>query len=367
MRAGSRSRGVRDGLIAAAVCVAAACGAAPALAATPSTIGVTNDTATPEQAVPVDLTIAGTNNSGASGYIEAVVRPAGGLACQASYSEDVSTLAGEDTIVISPNETVAASGAYSVNANFKPSAPGAYQVCAWLSSDPNGSSALASPATVSLTARGPQVSQFTVAAPKGLQPGVPFQITYTTQTDQQLSLLSVVAKAGSAPCASSFEQQSQPVTTIFRFGSQMVYGGPITTTSPSLTEKTGSYVICTWLEGPDNSEVAASKPTPITVGTPSTAPPRPGLRLGRVTASRRRGISVAGTTTARFTGRVLVQAACGRSTSRARPMVKRGRFTTHLRVPAGCRRAKLLKVAASWGGSETWARQSVSRTVALKS
>jgi hypothetical protein len=365
MRAGSRSRRVRDGLIVAAVCVAAACWASPALAAG-STITVTNDTATPEQAVPVDLTIAGTNASAGTGYIEAVVRPAGGLACQASYPEDVSTLGGEDTTIVAPGSQSVPAGDYSLTANFKPNAPGSYQVCAWLSTGTDGTQPLGV-ATVGLKARGPQVSQFNVAPPKGLQPGVPFQVTYTTQTDQQLSLLSVVAKAGSAPCASSFEQQAQPVTTIFRYGSQTVYGGPVTTTSPSLTEKTGSYVICTWVEGPNSSEADAANSTPITVGTPSTAAPTPGLRLGRVTASRRHGISVAGTTAAKFTGRVLVQTACGRSTSKARPVIKRGRFTTHLRVPAGCRGAKLLKVAVSWGGSTAWARQSVSRTVALKS
>lgn len=202
------------------------------------------------------------------------------------------------------------------------------------------------------------VTQLAVSAPKGLQPGVAFQVTYTTQTDQRLSLFSVLALAGPTACAPAFEQQSHPVTTIRGFGHTPVYGGPASTTA-TLSENTGAYVICTW-EGPNDSEVDGSNVTAVTVGTP-----KPGLRLGRVTASRRHGIGVAGSSGYGFTGRVLIQAACGRSRSRSYASARSESFTAHVRVPAGCRAARRVTVTASWGGSKAWAGQSTSKTVAL--
>jgi hypothetical protein len=358
MRPGSRLRRARAGCVVVVVSAAAACGASPALAAT-STVSVANDTATPEQAVPTDLTISGTNGSTSAAYVAAVVRPAGGLACQASYAEDISTLGGEDTTVVGPGGQAIPPGAYAVAANFKPSSPGSYQVCAWLSQSSDGTNPLAAPATVGLAARGPQVTQLTVSVPKGLQPGVPFQVTYTTQTDQQLSLFSVLAPAGPAACAPAFEQQAHALTTIRGVGHTPVYGGP-TSTAATVTEKTGSYVICTWVEGPSGSEVDGSDATSITVGTP-----QPGLHLGRVTASRRHGIAVAGSSAYSFSGRVLVQAACGRSRARSYVSARNESFAAHIRAPAGCRSARRVTVTASWGGSTAWGRQSTSRTVAL--
>ncbi|HWE08547.1 MAG TPA: hypothetical protein VG325_04300 [Solirubrobacteraceae bacterium] len=365
MRAGFPPRRARDGVIAGAVMlVVCGCWASSAGAAT-GTIAVTNNTAAPEQAVPVDLTISGTYPGSTTAYVEAVVRPAGGLGCQASYPEDVSTLGSEDTTIVPPGGVSVSATTYSVSPDFRPPSPGAYQVCAWLSQNADGSAPLAAPATVSLTARGPQVSQLVVTAPKTLTPNVSFQISYLTQTDQQLNLLSVIAKAGPAPCAPAYEQQAHPVTTVFGNGKQQVFGGPITTTA-SVTEPTGAYVVCTWIEGPNGSEVDAARSTAIPVGTPSTPSPKPGLRLTRLTASRRHGITAGGTTTSKFTGRLLVTAACGRSTSKAAPTVKRGRFSAHLALPRGCRRAKQLKVTAAWGGSRAWAKQTVARTAAIK-
>jgi hypothetical protein len=365
MRAGFPPRAPRDGVIAvAATLVVCGCWASSALAAMTSTISVTSNTAAPEQAVPVDLTISGTYPSSTTAYVEAVVRPAGGLGCQASYPEDVSTLGGEDTTIVAPGGTSVSATTYSVSPNFKPAAPGAYQVCAWLSQNPDGSFPLAGPATVSLTARGPQVTQLVVGGPKTLTPNAPFQISYLTQTDQQLSLLSVIAKAGPAPCAPAFEQQAHPVTTVFGAGKQQVFGGPTTTTA-SASEPTGAYVICTWIEGPNASEVDGARSTPITVGTPSASSPKPGLRVTRLTASRRHGITAGGTTASTFTGRLLIAAACGRSTTKASTAVKHGRFSAHLPVPSGCRSAKQVKVTASWGGSKAWAKQSAARTAAI--
>ena len=48
------------------------------------------------------------------------------------------------------------------------------------------------------------MTQLTVAVPKDLQPNVSFQVTYTTQTDQVLTLFSVLRPASEAPCPASF-------------------------------------------------------------------------------------------------------------------------------------------------------------------
>jgi len=349
-------------MVAVLVAAGALCASSPALAAT-STISVANDTTAPEQAVPVDLTVSGTNGSANAAELLAVERPAGGLACQASYQEDVSTLGTEDTPILAPGTANAAVGPYSVNADFKPSAAGSYQVCAWLDGGSTGTDPLAPPATLTFAARGPVVSQLTVAVPAALVPNQSFQVTYTTQTDQQLNLYSAIAPAGAAPCAASWEAQSTSDKDVFADQSEQVFGGPVTTTA-QVKEPRGSFVICTWIEGPAAEEVDAATATPITVGTPLLAP---ALKLGRVTASRRHGISVAGTTAAKLGGHLSVLAACGRSTRRGSATVRRGRFAAHVGLPAGCgRSSRQVRISVSFPGTTAYAKQSVSRTVAIR-
>lgn len=365
MRTGVLFRRGRGGRIVTVVSVTGALAlAGPALAAA-STISVASDTATPEQAVPVDLTVSGTNDSGAGGYLNAVVRPAGGLACQASYPEDASTLGPEDAFVAFGQPAVPA-GPYSASAEFRPSAPGSYQVCAWLSQNADGSGPLAPPATLTLTAQGPQVSKLAVSAPTGLTPNTPFQIAYTTQTDQQLSLLSALVEVKTPTatgCAASYEQQSGAFRTVFGPDARQVFGGPVTTPA-TVTEATGYYDICTWIEGPTSGEVDKSLSTPITVGTPTVAV-SPRLRLTKATASRRRGISVAGTAAAKFTGRVAVAASCDRARSTGSARVRHGRFSAHLRVPSRCTRARRVTVSVRWAGSAAYVKQLASRSVRL--
>jgi hypothetical protein len=363
-------RAARGAVLVAAVTTVAAGGfATPAMAAT-STISVTTDTTAPEQAVPVDLTFSGTNNLAGSAEVEAVARPAGGLACQSSYQDDLSAVGTEDTPIFGPGaETVPAGQAYQVSSSYKPSTPGSYQVCAWLAQTVNGTDqAVAGPAAVSFTARGPEVTQLTVAVPKDLMPGITFQVGYTTQTDQQLSLFSVLKKTGGLPCAASYEleaQQSQQETTLLGVGSPLVFGGP-TTSTVTTQQPTGTYLICTWVEGPNGQEVDGSLITPVTVGTPAPPiAPKPGLALTKVTASRRHGLSVTGAATAGFTGRVLVTAACGSSRTKHTANAKGRRFSASLGLPSGCRTARTLKLSVSWAGSSAWSKESVTRSVVI--
>src|ERR1700735_4591356 len=98
-------RAARGAALAAAVTTAAAgCLAGPAMADTSpaSTIAVATGAATPEQAVPGDLSFTGTNALTRAAEAEAVIRPAGGLACQGSYQDDVSAVGFEDTTILAP-------------------------------------------------------------------------------------------------------------------------------------------------------------------------------------------------------------------------------------------------------------------------
>ncbi|MGA9860047.1 MAG: hypothetical protein WBQ18_19435 [Solirubrobacteraceae bacterium] len=364
-------RMLRGGTLTAVVTTAAiGCLASPAMAATTSSITVSNQTATPEQAVPVDLSFSGTNATAATAEIEAVVRPAGGLACQSSYQDDVAAVGSQDTTIFGPGaETVPAGQPYQQLASYKPATPTAFQVCAWLE-QPQGSAdqAIAAPSTVSFAARHPQVTQFSVALGKPLSPGVVFPVSYTTQTDQSLSLLSVLRKAGGMPCASSFEldrQQSPSATVLQAFAITTVFGGPSTTTVTT-KQPTGTYVICSWLEGPNDSEVDGALSTSLTVGHPVAAV-SPKLKLGRITASRRHGVSVTGTTLPTFSGRIAVSAACGASTVHGTVSVRRHRFAAHLAIPSGCRSQRRLKVTAASRRSSAFTAQAVSETVKIGS
>ncbi len=350
--------------------------AGPASAAT-STITVASPTAAPEQAVPVDLTFSGTNNQSGSAEVEAVVRPAGGLACQSSYQDDLAAVGSVDQVIFGPGaEPVAAGQPYQVDASYKPTAAASYQVCAWLAENQGGTDkAVAGPSALSFTTQGPQVAQLTVAVGKSLTPNVAFQIAYTTQTDQSLALYSVINTAPPAPpagspatppCPSSFEDQQQQAVhrILVGPGAQAVFGGP-TTTTLSDTEKAGAYVICTWVEGPSYGEVDASATTVVTVGTvPPASKPR--LSLTKVTASRRHGVSASGKTSSAFSGRLVLLAACGSSTASHAITADHGRFSGHLRLPAGCRRAKRVKVTVSWAGSPSFATQSIAHSVVIR-
>jgi hypothetical protein len=354
--------------VAVATGVAAVGYATPALADT-SSITVASATAVPEQAVPVDLTFSGTNTLTDNAEVEAIVRPAGGLSCLTSYQEDTSTFPGQDTIIFAPGAQLVAPGAFQVTGSFKPTGPGSYQVCAWLEQNQDSTDqAVAPPASVTVGARGPQVSQLTVTVAKNLTPGVSFQVGYTTQTDQQLQLLSVLRSAAEGVCASSFEldqTQNQPETNLAPAGIP-VFGGP-STADVTARQKTGSYVICTWVEGPNPAEVDDAASTPVTVGTPLPPAPKPSLKLTKVTASHKHGASVSGAAAGGFTGRLLLTATCGASTTRRTTTARNRRFTTRLSLPAGCRKAKKLKLTVSWAGSSAFAKQSVSRSVAIGS
>jgi hypothetical protein len=342
--------------------------AAPAMADS-SSIAAATTTATPEQAFPVDLSFSGTNALTGAAEVEAIVRPAGGPACETSYQEDTATFPEQDTTIFAPGAQTVAPGAYQLSGNFRPPAPGSYQVCAWLAQNQNSvDQPVAPPANLTVAARGPQVSQLTVAVPKDLQPGVSFQVTYTTQTDQSLSLFSVLRPASEAPCPPSFsldQQQNETEINLLGFNGQQVFGGPVTTTATT-RQKTGFYVVCTWVQGPAGSEVDQAATTPITVGTPPPpALPKPGLKVTKATASHRHGVSVTGTAVAGFTGRLVISAACGSATTTRTTTARRRRFASSLRLPRGCRTARKVRLTVAWAGSSVFAKQSVAKTVAI--
>ena len=340
--------------------------AAPAMADTPSSIAVATTTATPEQAVPVDLAFSGTNALTANAEVEAVVRPAGGLACLASYQEDTSTFPAQDVAIFAPGAQSVSPGAYDVSGSFKPPVAGSYQVCAWLAQNQNSTDQpVSSPATLTVAARGPQVSQLTVTVPKDLQPNVTFPVSYTTQTDQQLSLHSVIYASDQRPCAASFElnqEQGRIETLLSAVGFTSVFGGPVTNIV-TIRQGTGFYTVCTWVEGPNSGEVDGAASTPVTVGTPP--PPSPKLKLTKAAASHKHGVAMAGSTVSGFTGKLAVSAACGSATAKRTVTARNRRFSSGFALPRGCAHARKVKLTVSWAGSSAFANQTVTKTVAI--
>lgn len=216
------------------------------------------------------------------------------------------------------------------------------------------------------------MSELSITVPKVLTPNIFFALGYTTQTDQQLNLYSVLLPAGTSSaqtCADSFDleqQQQQTETVLLGVGAASVFGGPTFTTAIT-KQKTGHYTVCAWLEGPHAQEVDKAVSTPITVGTPvAPAPPEPGLKVTAVTASQRHGLSVSGSTAAGFTGRLVVSVACGSSTAKRTTTAKRRRFSSAFGLPRGCRVGRKVKVSVSWAGSGSWSRQSAGRSVAVR-
>jgi hypothetical protein len=216
------------------------------------------------------------------------------------------------------------------------------------------------------------VPVFTVSLPTAPSPNTSFQIAYTTQTDQQLKLDSLIKPAGGAPCAATFELEQQQdennAAANVLMDYQSVYGGPTTNTTDD-SEAAGGYVICSWIEGPTDSEVDAAATTPVDIPAPTPPAPKPAsarLRLTKGTASHRHGASIVGTTAKGLVGRVVVYASCARSTTSTSPVVKNGRFSGHVKLPKACRSRRYVAVGAVWAGSSLFAKQSVSERVRIK-
>ena len=291
--------------------------AAPAMADPASSIAVATTTATPRPGGSVDLAFSGTNALTANAEVEAVVRPSAAWRAWPTTRRTPRRFRLRTWRSSPRGAESVPPGAYDVSGSFKPPAPGSYQVCAWLAQNQNSTDQPVSPpATLTLAARGPQVSQLTVTVPKDLQPNVTFPVNYTTQTDQPLSLYSVIYTTDQGPCPASFDlnqQEGRVETVLSAFGSTSVFGGPAT--NPVTTkQRTGLYLVCTWLEGPNSGEVDGAASTPVTIGTP--APPSPKLKLTKAAASHKHGVAVAGGTVSGFTGKLAVSAACGSATAR---------------------------------------------------
>jgi hypothetical protein len=256
-------------------------------------------------------------------------------------------------------------------------------VCAWLESESeNGERAVvAGPASETFNVGAPQVSELSVGLPHPALPNVAFQISYTTHTDQKLSMSSAIRPAGGLPCAASRSldsEQNQSETGLlgdpYWDGSESVFGGPITTTATA-TEPAGAYVICTWIEGPNTTEVDAANTTSLYVGTPSPPLPvphvvratSPRLSLGAIRVSKRHGTVIRGSGAATLTGHLRVSVSCGTSSVNSDERVVHGAFHLALTTPRGCRRNRTARVTAAWPGSTAFLKQSVSESVKVAS
>ena len=135
------------------------------------------------------------------------------------------------------------------------------------------------------------------------------------------------------------------------------------TTTATTKQKTGFYVICTWVQGPTGDEVDDAATTLVTVGTPP--PPTPGLTLTTATASHRRGVAVTGTAASGFNGKLVVSAACGSTTAKRTTTARNRRFASSVRLPRVCRTARKVRLTVSWAGSSAFSKQSVAKTVAI--
>lgn len=232
--------------------------------------------ATPEQGIPVTIAFSGEtqadDSSGDGPRLYADVRPAGGVACQGTYGADSSAAGGVSHELYFYNKE--GPGSFQESTTYDPPNVSQYLVCAWLENE--GEEALAGPVSTSFSARGPQVAQLTVRLASPAKPGVGFQIDYTTQTDQELTLYSTIKPSGGLPCASSFElgqHQNQSQEDIFFFGNK-VFGGPATVSGAVTEQNAGPYLVCSWVEGPNEGEVDASGTTAVYVGTPPRPAPK---------------------------------------------------------------------------------------------
>jgi hypothetical protein len=348
------------------------CFAAPARAA--STLDIAASAAVPTQEEHVTLTFSGSadaiDSSGDGPALYAVIHE-GTAACQPSYEADNDAYGWQDNYLALVNSdsggTPEPPGSFSTLEDFQPTDPTGYLICAWLEGDGGAGNQVFASASHAVSAVPPKVS-LAVSVPVPPRPHQPFEIDYTTGTPYEIALKSAIKEASEGPCAASAEkeyeaQQSElPLLGPQVTSSRPIVGDPKLTTATD-TEPKGSYVICTWIEGPNFMEVDAMKTTPVTVG--DVAPPQPGIRVKRWSASRRHGISISGTTTKPFQARLLVVAKCHKSAHRTRARPSNGAFHAHLHLPR-CSRQRRVTLSVSWSGSSTYSKQSRTRSVRIR-
>lgn len=371
-------------LVVGAMLATAAAGVFAQQALAADTLQVAVNSPSPEQGIPLELVFSGAteavDSQGHGPLLDVVVRPAGGIGCQANYGNDHSAAGGVTTDLFSPRRSAEprqGPGSYREAATYSPPETGTYLVCAWLESENNsGRTTVAGPVSTTFSARGPQVYQLAVGLPAPALPGVAFQIDYTTHTDQQLALGSAIRPAGGLPCAANHEldsQQNQSETNLvgspYSTSSEKVFGGPATVNATA-TEPAGPYLICTWIEGPNTAEVDSTASTSIYVGTPPPPPPPPPshpisplLALRGINVSKRHGALVRGTAAATLSGRLRVSVSCGRSSVSGDARVTHGRFRLRLATPRRCHTRGRARVTAKWTGSHAFLEQSVSDVV----
>jgi hypothetical protein len=347
------------------------------------TLQVAVASAAPEQGIPLTIEFSGTSEAvdseGDGPRLFAVLRPAGGIGCQARFGDDHSAAGGVSTELLSNNfdsydgSPRVGPGPYQKPDTFNPPDVGTFLVCAWLETE---KAMLVGPASTTFSTRGPQVSQLTVSLPHPALPEVAFQIDYTTHTDQQLSIYSDIRPSGGLPCAVNHtldgqQNQGPPFSynNPFFLANENIFGGPATI-AETVTEPVGPYNVCTWIEGPRENEVDATASTGIYVGTPPPKPkPRvthavsPLLSLRSARVSRRHGALLTGGASSSLTGHLKVAVSCGHSSTKGEARVRRGHFQLRLAVPRRCRVGSTARVTVKWPGSHAFLPQAASDTV----
>ena len=267
------------------------------------TLSVAINPGTPEQGVPASFAFSGetvaTNGNGDGPSLEVEYRPTGGLGCQANFQNDHAAAGGASTILAASTELngpwnapifdgpppMEGPGPFNNSYEYSMPQPGTYLLCAYLEHAPeeqNAPMVVDASTSITFSVSPPKVEVFSVGLAAPAQPGQLFTIDYTTQTDQQLSLASIIVPAGGLPCAEDAGLFGEELrhNNEYELGplfsedeSTHVFGGPKVTQATDTEAAAGPYIICSWIEGPSSNEVDAALTTPFYVGTPPPPPP----------------------------------------------------------------------------------------------
>jgi hypothetical protein len=220
-----------------------------------------------EQRVGPPITVSGSGESDAG--LDVLAVPYTGSRCEAEPQAERSEY--ESLVVVTEHNEIASEPSFRYT--FSPPLPEArpYLVCAWILGISGG--VVAGPVEGVVKVHPPVVQRFNLTTEGPLVAGQPFQVKVSAQTNQELKISASIRPASGLGCALDLKvEKERPQQTQVVIESDLP-GGAANLTETAKVESPGSYLLCAWIEGPEEQEIDGVQSVLLNIAAPPTPPP----------------------------------------------------------------------------------------------